>query len=105
MFLHHPVQVDGCLQRFIVLGHLVQLRKPVNGEALGVELLFGIQALPFRRHAPVHATVFVIAEMVQEPVPRMHGRHQVLRVFQRRIGGRETPDEAGVQDNPAGGII
>ena len=43
--------------------------------------------------------------MVQEPVAGMHGGHQVLGVAQGLVGGRKAPDEAGIEDDTARGII
>ena len=102
---YYAVQVDGLFEGTIVLGGLVQLREAVNGKALRIKLLFGVLPLPFCRYAPVHAAPLVVAEVLQEPVARMHGGHQVLAVAQGLVGGRKGPDEAGIEDDTARGVI
>ena len=102
---HHLVQVDGVFQGVFIAAHLVEFGQAVDGETLGIELFLAVQALPFRGDAPIDAAVFVVAEVVQEPVAGMHGRHQVFGLLQLAVRGGEAPDEAGVQDDAAGGVV
>ena len=98
---HNLEQVDGVLQDFVVVARLVQFTETVDGESLRVQLFLGLQPLAGGVHAPIHAAVPVVAEMFQEIIPRMDGRHQVFRLAERPVGGGERPDDAGVQDDPA----
>ena len=72
---HDLEQVDGVLEDLVVAGGLEQLAEAVDGESLRVQLLLGLQALAGGVHAPVHAAVPVVAEMLQEVIPGMDGRH------------------------------
>ena len=102
---HDLEQVDGVLQDLVVAGGLEQLAEAVDGESLRIQLFLGLQALAGGVHAPVHAAVPVVAEMLQEIIPRMDGRHQIFRLAQRPEGGGERPNDAGVQNDAAGGTV
>ena len=80
MSLNHSVDVHSSLKYLIVMGNLVQFRKAVDGKALGVELFLGIQPGAVGIHRPVDATVFMVAEMGQEPVFGVDCGQQVLFV-------------------------
>ena len=105
MGFHHLEQVHGILEHLVVAGHFVQLRQAIDGKALGIELFLVIQALPFGRHAPIDTAVLVVAEMLQEPVPGMDGRHQILHILEGRISRGKAPDEPCVQDDAPGRVV
>ena len=102
---HDLEQVDGVLEDLVVAGGLEQLAEAVDGKSLRVQLLLGLQALAGGVHAPVHAAIPMVAEMLQEVIPGMDGRHQVFRLAERPVGGGEGPDDAGVQDDAARGVV
>ena len=43
--------------------------------------------------------------MLQEIVPRMDGRHQILRLAEDPVSRGESPEDAGVQDDAARGSV
>ena len=102
---HDLEQVDGVFEDLVVMGGLEQFAEPVDGESLGVQLLLGLQPLAGGIHAPVHAAVPVVAEMLQEVIPGMDGRHQVFRLVEHPVGGGESPEDAGVQDDAARRVV
>ena len=101
VLLHRVEKCNRRLQRVGVAGQLIQLAEPVDGEALGVELLFVVERLARGTDAPVDAAVVGVDEMLQEPVAGRNGRRETFRIARQAVGRRERPDEPGVQDDAA----
>ena len=47
----------------------------------------------------------MVAEMLQEIIARVDGRHQVIRLAERPVRRGEGPDDTGVQDDAARGVV
>ena len=99
MGLHRFEKCDSGLQHRLVMAHLIQFAEPVDGKALGIELLFAVEGDSVGRNAPVHTAVIRIAEIRQEPILGRRGGLQVFRFPESPVSGGKGPDDTGIEDH------
>ena len=73
-------------------------RQAVDGKADGIELLAGVQRLSLIVETPIDTAILLVDEVTDEVVLGIGGRLQIAFVFQHAIGGREGPEDAGIED-------
>ena len=73
-------------------------RQAVDGKADGIELLAGVQRLSLIVETPIDTAILLVDEVTDEVVLGIGGRLQIAFIFQYTIGGREGPEDAGIED-------
>ena len=84
-------------QRPRLLRCQVVFRQAVDGEGQRVHLLFGVQRLAPVVHGPVHAAELRVQEVGQQVVESAGCQREVVGLPGGVVGGRERPQDAGVQ--------
>ncbi len=98
MLLDVMVERDGDVEGFLVARGAGILRETVDGEADGIGLFLGVKGVALVVHAPVHATILLVKEVVAHIVLGTGRSLQVLGIAQHTVGGGECPEDAGVHD-------
>ena len=91
MFLYAFIEFHDIVESLAVTCGTGIFRKPVDGEANGIELLLRVFRLAFIVKAPVSAAIFLIDEMVDDIVFGTSGSLQIFLLMEHPIGSRERP--------------
>ena len=74
-------------------GGAEMLRKSVDGEGDGVELLLGVERLTLRSERPEDAAKLPVDEMREQIVAGTHGGLLILGIARSAVSGREPPED------------